>query len=223
MANNRFPRPELLLHPNIPKPLHGINPRTILGQKWWNARRQLAYAEQDYHCWACGVHKTSAKYHQWLEAHEVYNIDYSTGRVEMEDICALCHSCHQYIHDGRMQKLLEQGKLSFEKYLDILAHGERIVKAYLRKVAVNYRGEAWKQPFEATMPFQDTFPNVSVPGLPRPVQSSAEWQEWHLVVEGQEYYTRFSDIQEWADYYQWLHRNNLTDNFQIFARFKESK
>jgi hypothetical protein len=81
---------------------------------------------------------------------------------------------------------LEQGKLSFEKYLDILAHGERIVKKYLSEVAVNYRGQAWKQPFEGTFPFQDTFPDVIVPGLPRPVRSSAEWNEWHLVIEGRE-------------------------------------
>lgn len=67
------------------------------------------------------------------------------------------------------------------------------------------------------------FPDVIVPGLPRPVQSQVDWQEWHLVIEGREYYTRFSDVQEWTDYYQWLHRNNLTDNFQIFAQFKESK
>ena len=37
------------------------------------------------------------------------------------------------------------------------------------------------------------------------------------------YYSRYSDIQEWSDYYQWLHRNNLTDNFQTFTQFKESK
>jgi hypothetical protein len=90
-------------------------------------------------------------------------------------------------------------------------------------MAINYRGEEWKRPFEGTLPFQDTFPDVIVPGLPRPVQSQVDWQEWHLVVEGREYYTRFSDVREWSDYYQWLHRNNLTDNFQIFAQFKESK
>jgi hypothetical protein len=131
MDSNSFPRPELLLHPNIPEPLHGINPRTVLGQKWWDVRRQIAYATYNYRCWACGVEKSQAKYHHWLEAHEVYDIDYEAGRVQLTDVAALCHSCHQYIHDGRMQKLLEQGQLPFEKYIDILAHGERLVKSYL--------------------------------------------------------------------------------------------
>jgi len=118
----------------------------------------ISLAEQDYHCWACGIHKTSAKYHRWLEAHEVYDIDYGTGRVEMKEVCALCHSCHQYIHDGRMQKLFEQGKLSFEKIYRHSRSRRTAREKVFERGAVNYQGQAWKQPFEGTFPFQDTFP-----------------------------------------------------------------
>ena len=221
MKNNLFPNTKLLLHPNIPTALHGVNPRSILGQKWWDVQRQIAYAKHDYHCWGCGVHKSVAKYHQWLEAHEVYDIDYGTGRIEMTAICALCHSCHNYIHDGRMQKLFEKNQLSFQKYIDVLAHGERLIKTYLAQVATNYQGQSWKMPFEPTLPFQYAFPDLVIPELSRPVPSTVEWHQWHLVVEDKEYYSRFCDAQEWSDYYKWLYDNKLSDNFQTYAQFKQ--
>ena len=116
------------MHPNIPKPLHGTVPRQILGEDWWNEQRQIAYAKNDYRCWACGVHKSKAKYHNWLEAHEMYDINYVVGTIEFIEIVALCHSCHNYIHSGRMAMLVDEGKMSHEKYKDILKHGDNILK-----------------------------------------------------------------------------------------------
>ena len=138
-------RPEILLHPNIPKPLHGLAPRTILGQEWWNKQRQIAYAKTDYHCMACGTHKSKALFYRWLEAHELYDLDYAKGRMTMREIVALCHACHNYIHSGRMRAMVKKGQMSAAKEALILAHGDTILKAAkLRKPELPINVAAWK-------------------------------------------------------------------------------
>lgn len=127
-------RPEILTHPQIPPPLHGLAPRTVKGKKWWDQQRQIAYAKHDFHCHACGVPKSQARYRKILEAHESYKIDWAVGRVELEEIVALCHSCHNFIHRGLMEVLVEIGKMPKHKMSEILRHGDRILQeANLRK------------------------------------------------------------------------------------------
>lgn len=123
-----FVRPDLLLHPNIPKPLHGVNPRSIKGDAWWDKTRKEVYKKNNNCCFACGVHRYDAKYHQWLEAHESYEINYETGEVKLIEIVALCHSCHNYIHDGRMKaQVAANGLIEIDKFNDIIEHGNRLV------------------------------------------------------------------------------------------------
>ncbi len=92
-------RPEVLLCPNTPKPLHGVVPREIYGQSWWNKTREAAYRSTNYHCLACGVHKYQAKHRQWLEGHELYEINYVEGTSTYIETVPLCHFCHNSIHD----------------------------------------------------------------------------------------------------------------------------
>ena len=82
--------PRILLHPNIPKPLHGINPRTVMGQAWWDVERKKAYAAAGFKCEACGVVKKDAMFHQWLEAHEYFDYDYDCGVLRLKKLVALC-------------------------------------------------------------------------------------------------------------------------------------
>jgi len=98
--------PEILCHPNVPKPLHTIAPRTIMGNGWWNRIRLEVYKRYDYHCAACGVHKTRAMRFKRLEAHEFYEVDYHTGTVTVKSLEPLCNYCHMFIHSGRLVNTL---------------------------------------------------------------------------------------------------------------------
>lgn len=163
------PRPEILLCPNIPKPLHGIAPRVIKGKEWWDTVRQQAYASTDYHCAACGVLKTEALYHHWLEAHELYSFDYPKGRMEMIEIVPLCHACHNFIHSGRLLALLNEGRLHPVKYDTIIQHGRMIIKA--NKLVAKY-GE-------------------------RHTEKCANWKEWRLVLDGKLYGPSSASLADW--------------------------
>jgi len=84
-------QPELLLHFPIPVVLHGLNPRLLLGKRWWNKTRKEAYRSNGGFCQACG---TTGK----LDAHERYEFDFKKLVATFKDVVPLCRRCHQYIH-----------------------------------------------------------------------------------------------------------------------------
>lgn len=169
-------RPEILLHPNIPKPLHGVAPRVVLGRSWWDQTRKAAYKSTNYHCLACGVHKTRAKLRQWLEAHEIYEIDYGKGRAKFLEVVPLCHCCHNYIHDGRLRGLLEQGKLHHSKYVTIIQHGDLVLsQAGLARESLAVRDESIMN------------------------GKLAEWGSWRLRIGRNLYKPKFKSLEEWME------------------------
>lgn len=141
MPNKEWDRkPEILLCPNVPKPLAGVNPRTILGRKWWDKTRKEAYISTNFHCIACGVHKEEAKGPKWLEGHEVYEANYPKGRMSYVETVPLCHYCHNFIHDGRMLSLLGAGKYDHGKYVRVMNHGNKVLRE-AGLVKIPYSGE----------------------------------------------------------------------------------
>lgn len=160
-------RPELLTGPVIPQPMFGLAPRLILGNKWWNATRREAYKSTGYRCIACGVDKQRASYRQWLEAHEVYEIDYLLGRMTFIEPVPLCHLCHGYVHDGRLRWLLESGKITQAKYAAIIQHGDRILQQN-KLERKHYTGP-----------------------------TAADWGDWRLVLFDKEYPPLYSSFEEW--------------------------
>lgn len=162
--------PKILCHPNIPKPLHGVNPRTIFGQEWWDKNRQITYAENNYHCFACGTHKQDALFHKWLEAHEFYLYDYENGRITFDHLVALCHACHNYIHDGRMRMLVNTEQMEISKYNTIVEHGDLLIEQSDLKHERSVRHHH---------------------------ASSVAWEDWRMIISGKEYGPSTQSFHQW--------------------------
>lgn len=193
--------PGILLQHNIPKPLHGVNPRSIMGNNWWNKERQLAYQSTDYHCIACGVHKNDALLHHWLEAHEIYTIDYEKGLVTFTRVVPLCPYCHKYIHNGLLYIHLVTNKISVDTFWDILKFGTNLLiehnmtpnifvlnlikKLYLDCISM----PIWASDIikRYTIPKQ----NIRLP----------EWNTWRLSFNNTLYKPLYSSYEEWTNHF----------------------
>ena len=163
----------------------------MMGKKWWDRERQEAYAWFDYRCWACGVHKSKAMFHQWLEAHESYVIDYENGWVVLEEIVALCHSCHNFIHSGRMSEMVKKGKMNVGKVKFILRRGGLILLENNLK-PFWHTGKMILEMTDLDAPVE-----WAIPPEPSPNQKPLKWSDWNMIIEGVIYPARFNSMAEW--------------------------
>lgn len=173
-----------------------------MGDSKWNAIRKDAYARHGFRCFACGVAKAQAAFHKWLEAHEDYTIDYQKGRVEIREIVALCHACHNFIHSGRMFALASNADESMPimKVWEILRHGFRVLTHAGCKL----------NPFAVQVALQ--LAEVSAPPdwadtakLRRRLEplpaSSVPWAAWRLIFDGVEYKPLWPTYEAWLEHY----------------------
>lgn len=176
--------PGILRQPNIPKPLHGLNPRSIMGQEWWNKERQKAYASMNYHCYACGVHKRQAKLHKWLEAHESYKFHYTAGRLILNKIVPLCPACHKFIHSGRLVIAEKDSVVDL-----VLEHGMAILSKNNMQC---FPGTYDKAHALGIKPIVEPY---------RMPEINVKWKDWRLVFNGKEYEPLFDSFKKWQKHY----------------------
>ena len=155
-----------------------------MGQK-----RKEVYKSTDYHCICCGINKNNAKYHKWLEAHEYWKFDYFKGIGEILDIVPLCHSCYNFIHSGRLSKIIGKEK-TINEVKDILEHGLKILS------------ENYIKCFPFTLEFAKylnckTY-NIESYNLPEDI---IEWSDWKLIWNNKEYKSKFNSYEEWYNFY----------------------
>ena len=182
-------KPEILTHPHIPKPLHGLNPREILGKEWWDKGRFEAQKRTNHTCVACGIKKEDAKKYQWLEGHEYWDINYMIGRCKVVSIEPLCHYCHNFIHSGRLEKIMGKEK-SINEVKEILEHGFKILS--------ENKLRCFPFTLELGKKLKVNTYNVEAYLLP---ESKVKWGDWILIIENKEYKSKFKNIDEWYAYY----------------------
>jgi hypothetical protein len=191
-------KPKLLLDSSIPRPLHGVNPRTIRGKVWWDRERKAAYAYNADHCHACGVHKRDAKLFSWLEAHEIYTNNYAKHRTTFVGIVALCHCCHAVIHAGRTTNIYLDGTLSEKSFETIVEHGKKHFKKWKLAKPIQFR---YMELIYEGMPAQEAgvVINKEYPNSDKIILSS--WSLWRLEFNGKLYPPVFKSAEEWSKHY----------------------
>lgn len=173
-------KPQLLGQANIPKPLHGINPRTIMGASKWAKHRQVIVQNNPY-CKGCGAANCI------LDLHEDYEIDYNNCIMKIRDYVPLCKSCHSFIHSGLLRVFISNKTVSVESAKNILTHGFGICSTNNISVFIG----------TVELAKQLNMPTSSIRSWTPKMQDN--WTAWKLLYEGKEY--QGMSYQQWKSKY----------------------
>lgn len=179
-------RPNILLAPTLSPPLNTLSPKELLGDKWWTEQRKQACSLSADCCWTCGVHKDKSWYRKYLEGHELYKIDYENFIIELLEVVVLCHSCHNFIHIGRLISNYRDGIIK-ESYLsDVLNWGVRTLSN--AGLAPYSKQALYWLIFQREYTFEDALTYVKSKGLiEERTIIDPNWTDWKMIINNQEY------------------------------------
>lgn len=191
----------LIAMPNIPRPLHGVNPRTILGTQTWNHMRRACYANANDTCEICGCKPENLRRRH---GHEVYEIDYAHGTAKFVRVFCVCSLCHLgCIHTGRALTLWKHHNPLYptEFLLQGAEHAFSIISSYnrdhpgadLRAYAtfLDYlKYDGLREPMEKLINKY----NIS---FYSEVEDMVDWGDWKLIIGENEYPTPYANKEEW--------------------------
>lgn len=193
----------LIAMPNIPKPLHGVNPRTLLGSSNWNRMRRACYAEANDTCEICGTKPENLRHRH---GHEVYEISYSQGTAKFIRVFCVCSLCHlACIHTGRALTLWKQDNPLYptEFLLQGAEHAFKIISEYnkdhpkedLRAYAtfLEYlKHDGLKEPMEKLIKKYDMKFYTGVTNM-------VDWGDWKLLIGENGYPTPYQNEKDWEE------------------------
>lgn len=194
----------LIAMPNIPKPTHGLAPRTLLGSRVWNQMRKFCYTQADDTCEICGEKPDNLRHRH---AHEVYSIDWEKGTVTFQRVFCVCALCHLgCIHTGRAITLFKQGNPLYPKefLLEGAEHSFTIISSYnsshggepLRCYAtfLDYlKCEELREPMEALIK------KYNIKFYAEDPKKTAKWGQWKLIIGSREYPTPYENEKAWKE------------------------
>lgn len=202
--------PAILTMPNVPRALHTVAPRTVLGDTTWNFMRKACYRKANYHCEACGKDLSKVTNGRFIgHAHELYSVDYAKQESVFERCVCLCAwPCHLgCIHTGRALTLYKQGHPSYskEKLLEGAEYCFTIISSF-------NKAHPEQEPLRV---YQTWLDYMKQPELKQPMLDLIEkydikfykvsdkwfkpkrWENWKLLVGNRWYKTPFKTQDEW--------------------------
>lgn len=193
----------LIAMPNIPKPLHGVNPRTLLGASKWNYMRKACYFSANDTCEICGEKPENLKHRH---GHEVYEIDYAHGVAKFDRVYCVCAKCHLgCIHTGRAITLYKHGNPLYPKefLLEGAEHAFKIISEYNKdhpeadlRAYVTFL--EYLKHEELRAPMEELIKKYNIKFY-KEVENMVDWGDWRLIIGDNEYKTPYANEQEWKD------------------------
>ena len=189
--------------PNIPRPLHLVNPRNLLGATTWNHMRRACYAKADMTCEICGKKQEPGH----CDAHEIYDIDYKKGTATFVKVVCLCRTCHRLgIHTGRCVTLHKEGNplMPKEALLEGAENAFTIISSYnqahpdapLRAYAT------WLEYLKCEdlkVPMEELIKKYDIKFYMEKTKRMAKWADWELIIGSKHYKTPYANQKEWEE------------------------
>ena len=108
--------------------VHEVEPREIMRGRDWNRLKKAAQERADHHCEICGRYVSHSKAdHDWINAHKAYEIDKENHLYKLVGVYGICRQCHDFIHLGRLNALLQAGHATNEYYDDVIDRAEHLL------------------------------------------------------------------------------------------------
>ena len=198
----------LLTMPNVPRPLHGMAPRTILGSEKWNEMRLNAYLQAKYRCEICD--KTFQQNEPFKlpdhSVHELFSYDYEKGIGKFIRCVSLCQDCHDFIHSGRMLTLYKERNNLYprERVLRIVEDRFKMISEYNARNSDEIRLYfTFVKYARDDIPMIDFFSDVrsyiekyKIKFYEEP-KHIPKTENWKMIIEEREYPTIYSDYKDW--------------------------
>lgn len=195
----------LITMPNIPKPLHGVAPRVVLGDVWWNRTRKVCYLWAKDTCEICGEKPENLRHRH---GHELYRVNWRLGETEFVRAICVCARCHLLgVHTGRAITLYGRGNplFSAEALLDGAEHAFKLIHDY----NADHKG---KQPIRAyctfieylrhpelEKPMRELIEKYDIKFYAENTKRMAKWGEWRLKIGERYYPTPYANEKEWRE------------------------
>jgi len=97
-----------------------------MGNSEWNKQKKKVQQEAGNHCMICNDY-VSHMPGDYLECHEIYEIDVAKREFSLKGLICICMKCHEFIHHGRLARLVAERKITKSYYEQIMIRGNDLL------------------------------------------------------------------------------------------------